>query len=255
MLDLGGGAVSKNEYTGMGLVTEYLNSKELGLVFNGKKSLHQYMKFETGFAASRDAIVFVDNHINQRNLIHGLKEIINYKETRRYVLANALMLAIPYGLPKIMSSFDFVNQFDGPPMDENKEIKSPEFSANRTCSNGWICEHRWPIIIAMVRFRFIVGKSPISNYADNGQNQIAFCRGNLGFIAINNEISLNMKSTLKTCLSPGIYCDIITGGKVDEECAGDEILVDDEGKVEISISWKKEIPIVAIHVESKKKDL
>lgn len=136
-LDLGGGAVSKNEYTGMGLVTEYLNSKELGLVFNGKKSLHHYMKFESGFVSSKDAIVFVDNHDNQRNFIQEFKEVLNYKEERRYILANALMLAIPYGLPKIMSSFDFIKEFDGPPMEENGKIKSPQFSENGTETAGF----------------------------------------------------------------------------------------------------------------------
>jgi alpha-amylase len=149
-----------------------------------------------------------------------------------------------------MSSFDFLKEFDGPPMEENGKIKSPQFSENGTCLDGWICEHRWPIILAMVRFRFVVGNSPITNYADNGQNQIAFCRGNLGFIAINNELSLNMRSNLKACVPPGIYCDIITGGKIGEECAGEEIMVDDNGRVEVSIPWEKEVPIVAIHAES-----
>jgi hypothetical protein len=59
-----------------------------------------------------------------------------------------------------------------------------------------------------------------------------------------------MRSNLKACVPPGIYCDIITGGKIGEECAGEEIMVDDNGRVEVSIPWEKEVPIVAIHAES-----
>lgn len=236
----------------MGLVTEYLNSKDLGLIFNGKRSLNQYMKGENGFASSNDAIVFVDNHDNQRQFIDGFTEILNYKDKRRYILANAFMLANPYGLPKVMSSYDFTDPYDGPPIIEKGKIAPPMFNEKGLCSNGWVCEHRWPEILAMVKFRNVVGDLPIQNYADNGQNQIAFCRGDRGFIAMNNELSLNMKSHLKACVPAGIYCDIMTGGKVNDECAGDEVVVDEEGKVEIFIPWMKEIPIVAIHVEARK---
>lgn len=104
----------------------------------------------------------------------------------------------------------------------------------------------------MVKFRNVVGDSLLHNYADNGQNQIAFCRGELGFIAINNELSLNMKSSLKACVPAGTYCDIMTGGKVDGKCAGDEIVVDEDGKVDIFIPWSSEVPIIAIHVEARK---
>ena len=235
----------------MGLITEYLNSKDLGLIFNGKRSLNHYMKEENGFVSSNDAIVFVDNHDNQRNFINGFTEILNYKEKRRYILANSFMLANPYGLPKIMSSFAFKDPYDGPP-DDGSKISSPSFNEEGQCENGWICEHRWPAIIAMVKFRNVVVNSPLQNYADNGQNQIAFCRGELGFIAINNELSLNMKSSLKACLPPGIYCDIMTGGKGDGKCVGEEIVVDGDGKVDIFIPWSSEIPIIAIHVEARK---
>jgi alpha-amylase len=235
------------------MVTEYLNSKELVLVFNGKKSLHQFIKSEdNGFVSSNNAIVFIDNHDNQRMFVEGFNEILNYKDKRRYLLANIFLLAYPYGLAKIMSSFKFNQVYDGPPMAANHMIMSPIFDKQNQCVNGWICEHRWPIILSMVKFRNVVGKSPLANYADNGQNQIAFCRGELGFIAMNNEISLNMKSYLKACVPPGTYCDIITGELIDGNCTGDEIVVDQDGKVNIFIPWTKEIPVVAFHVKSRK---
>lgn len=39
----------------------------------------------------------------------------------------------------------------------------------------------------MVMFRNVVDGEPLSNWWDNGGNQIAFGRGNQGFIVINND--------------------------------------------------------------------
>jgi alpha-amylase len=252
--DLGGEAISKTEYTGMGLITEYLHSKELGLTFQGKKSMHDLLKWgpEKGFVPSKDAIVFVDNHDNQRNFIRGFTEILNFKERRRYLLATVFMLANPYGHPKIMSSFDFADPFQGPPSDPNThEITSPVISEDGQCELPWICEHRWIPIIQMIKFRNVVGNSTITNWADNGQNQVAFCRGDLGFIAFNNELSLNFKALVKACVPPGDYCDVISGGKGAEGCIGEKYTVNEDGKVDLTIPWTQEMPVVAFHVESK----
>ncbi|KAG5679493.1 hypothetical protein PVAND_009057 [Polypedilum vanderplanki] len=253
IVDLGGEAVSKTEYTGIGAITEYLHSKELGLIFQGKKPMHDLLKWgpERGFVPSKDAVVFIDNHDNQRLFLRGFTEILNYKDEKRYILANIFMLANPFGLVKIMSSFEFTDAYDGPPQEENHKITEPKINANLQCERPWVCEHRWLPIIEMIKFRNVVGNSSITNWADNGQNQVAFCRGNLGFVAFNNELSLNMKTTQKTCLRSGKYCDVLSGGKVDNTCVGEEILVEEDGKAEIVISWEKDIPAIAIHVGSK----
>ena len=79
-----------------------------------------------------------------------------------------------------------------------------------TCSNGWICEHRWRQIYNMVKFRNVVGNELVSNWWNNDGNQIAFSRGNKGFIAINND-NFDLNQKLKTSLPQGVYCDIISG--------------------------------------------
>lgn len=215
--------------------------------------MHGLLKWgpEKGFVPSNDAVVFIDNHDNQRLFVRGFTEILNFKDKRRYILANVFMLAVPYGLPRIMSSYDFMSILDGPPQDESNQIISPKLNEAGQCESPWICEHRWPQIVEMIRFRNIVGSAPITNWADNGQNQVAFCRGKLGFVAFNNELSLNLKSVVKGCVPPGKYCDIMTGGKAGMACVGDQVLVDEDGKVEVFISWEKEVPIIAIHVESR----
>lgn len=88
--------------------------------------------------------------------------IIKWMNTTRYVthlysqLANAFMLAWPYGFPRVMSSFSFTDKEAGPPMDADENIVSPTFNDDGSCNNGWVCEHRWRPIYAMVQFRNVV---------------------------------------------------------------------------------------------------
>ena len=253
VIDLGGDAVSKTEYSGMGAVTEFMHSRDISLTFQGKKSLHDLLGWgpAKGFLPSNDAIVFVDNHDSQRGLevLGGL--VITYKDKRPYIMANAFMLAHTYGLPRLMSSYEFENVYQGPPADANRNVVGRTLDENGECQSPWVCEHRWKPIVNMIKFRNVVRNITIGNWADNGQNQLAFCRGNLGFIAFNNELSLNFKATLQTCVPQGTYCDIITGEKKNAMCTGDTIEVDMNGKAEIVIPYEKEVPIVAFHVDSK----
>lgn len=55
---------------------------------------------------TEDALVFVDNHDNQRS---GNNDILTYKSRERYFRAVAFMLAHPYGWPRVMSSFEFTS--------------------------------------------------------------------------------------------------------------------------------------------------
>lgn len=253
VLDMGGEAISKTEYNGLGAVTEFLHSRDIGLTFRGRKPLHDMLQWgpAKGFLPSHDAIVFVDNHDNQRGLEGGGDEIISFKDKRQYIMANAFMLAHTYGLPRLMSSYEFETQEQGPPADANHNIIGRSIDANGQCMRPWVCEHRWKPIVSMIKFKNVVGNASIGNWADNGQNQMAFCRGKLGFIAFNNELSLNFKATLQVCVPPGTYCDIITGEKKDGMCTGDKVVVDENSKAEIVIPYEKEVPVVAFHVDSK----
>jgi alpha-amylase len=56
---------------------------------------------------------------------------------------------------------------------------------------------------------------------------------------------------MKVCVPPGSYCDIMTGGKQDGKCKGNQIEVDENGKAQIFIPKNADIPIVAFHIESK----
>ena len=77
-------------------------------------------------------------------------------------MATAFMLGWPYGYTRVMSSYywdtNYVNGQDtndwiGPPHDSDYNIISPEFGADDSCTNDWVCEHRWRQITNMVEFR------------------------------------------------------------------------------------------------------
>ena len=56
---------------------------------------------------------------------------------------------------------------------------------------------------------------------------------------------------LQTGLSPGRYCDVISGNLDQGSCTGKVITVQGDGRAQISISNSDEDPMVAIHVNAK----
>ncbi|NXC76744.1 AMYP amylase, partial [Anhinga anhinga] len=102
----------------------------------------------------------------------------------------------------------------------------------------------------MVIFRNVVDGQPFSNWWDNGSNQVAFGRGNKGFIVFNNDDwSLNV--TLQTGLPAGTYCDVISGQKKGDRCTAAEVYVAADGMADFLISNEDEDPFIAIHVDAK----
>lgn len=156
------------------------------------------------------------------------------------------MLAQNYGIPRVMSSFGFDDFNQGPPQDNRGNIVSPIINPDNTCGAGWICEHRWRQIYNMVRFRNAVNGTAISNWWDNGSNQIAFCRGNAGFIAFNGD-QYDMTVTIKGCLPPGAYCDIVSGNLENGKCTGKVVTVQQNGEVYVDILKREEDGFIAIH--------
>lgn len=66
-----------------------------------------------GFLFSPDFLVFIDNHDNQRGHGAGGGDVLTYKIPKQYKMATAFMLAYPYGVSRIMSSFSFENTEQG----------------------------------------------------------------------------------------------------------------------------------------------
>lgn len=251
VIDLGGEAISKFEYMHLGTVTEFSFQEEVGRAFNGRlelKNLRLLGDAWPHFLPSHAALTFIDNHDSQRE---GKENVINYKQPKIYKMATAFNLAFTFGIPRIMSSYAFSNFDAGPPMDASERIVSRTINADGSCGNGWICEHRWRQIYNMVRFRNVVKGTLVENFWDNGSNQIAWSRGNRGFIAFNGQYNVDMNLWLQTQLPAGTYCDIISGDKVGNSCSGRSAVVFADGRAEIIIPANADDGVFAIHVESR----
>ncbi|ALC40426.1 Amy-d [Drosophila busckii] len=252
VIDLGGEAISKSEYTGLGAVTEFRHSDSIGKVFRGKDQLRYLVNWGTawGFAASDRSLVFVDNHDNQRGHGAGGADVLTYKVPKQYKMASAFMLAHPFGTPRVMSSFAFSDTDQGPPTSDGSNIASPRFNSDMSCNNGWVCEHRWRQIYNMVGFRNAAANAQLQNWWDNGKNQIAFSRGNRAFVAFNND-GYDLSSSLQTGLPAGTYCDVISGSKSGSSCTGKSVVVGSDGRANISIRQNEQDGVLAIHVNAK----
>jgi hypothetical protein len=229
-----GAPISASEYAGIGQVSITRSFEVLRDAFNGQDltSLKGYEAKST--VASESATVFVATHDSERGNTGGS---LNYKSPNNaYTLANIFNLAYPYGTPTVLSSYDFNNGDQGAPN-----------GGYGTCyggggTNGYLCQHRWTPIAEMVKFRTAVGNAGLQNWQSGNNNQIAFDRGNAGFVAINyNGGSWN--ANLSTALPDGTYCDAISGGKNGNGCVGQQIQVSG-GRVSVNVPGYN---AVAIH--------
>jgi alpha-amylase len=228
-----GEPIQPSEYTYLGQVTEFGYSAHIGNRF--KYGPIKDLRFiGDGKLPSNKAIVFVDNHDNQRG--HGAGgDILTHKDGSLYNLATAFMLAFPYGYPQVMSSYAFTDTDQGPP-------------APGGCSaSGWVCEHRWTTIANMVGFRNVTNGTALANWWDNGGNRVAFGRGDKGFIVINRESSA-MTQRLQTGLAAGTYCNIAAGNFSNGTCSGPTITVETGGFANFTVGA---LQAAAIHVGAK----
>ena len=97
------------------------------------------------------------------------------------------------------------NSWQGPPHDGNYNTLTPTFNNDLTCRLDWICEHRWHEIRNMVIFRNLVNGHDLQNWWDNGNNQVAFCRGNVGFVAFNNEPTIDLQQNIQVFFNKGKF--------------------------------------------------
>jgi alpha-amylase len=258
-----GEPVTTSEYTPIGRVLEFDYPEDIGQVFRkmNNQQLSYLVNFGEGWGmdAGSDVVVFVCNHDDQRGQSGDIDTTITFFDADLYKRATAFMLAWPYGVPRVMVSYywdrDIVNDADvnywvGPPTDDGSDISPVEYNDDLSCQGDWECEHRWRQIYNMIRFRNAVGEEDMTNWWDNGANQIAFGRGSSGFIAINNDDS-SLTQSLPTGMAEGTYCDVISGNLEDGACTGLSITVDSTGYVSLDISNDQDDPMIAIHINAK----
>lgn len=244
-----GEAIEGGEYFGNGLVTEFDYGRKLAEFFHNA-NLSELWSFGPAWSElmpSDRALVFVDNHDNQRG--HGGGgNILTHRDRALYTLANVFMLAWPYGTPRLMSSYPFEHGDQGPPSDDGvtRAVHAPD--GGDRCGSDWVCEHRWGPIQRMVGFRAATRDAPtVDHWWDNGGNQIAFSRGDRGFVVINRA-DRALSQRLHTGLPAGDYCNLWDGGLADGACEGGVIRVDVAGYARLDVP-----PLAAamIHAEAR----
>uniref|UniRef100_A0A3P9H2B9 Alpha-amylase n=1 Tax=Oryzias latipes TaxID=8090 RepID=A0A3P9H2B9_ORYLA len=240
VIDLGGEPITTGEYVGLGRVTEFKYGARLGELFrkwNGQMLSYTKNWGEGwGFMADGNAVVFTDNHDNQRGHGAGGASILTFWDPRLYKMAVGYMLAHPYGFTRVMSSYSWDRNF--------VNGKFPSTLTRPVEMDG--LDGVWN----MVQFRNVVNGQPHANWWDNGNNQVAFGRGNRGFIVFNND-DWALDVTLNTGLPGGTYCDVISGNKDGGSCTGKQITVGGDGRAHFYINNSEEDPFIAIHAESK----
>ena len=240
--DTGGAAdITEFTFTGVGDKFTKLNGQAISDLNPNGPSGHQFSQAAWGIMPSDKALVFLENHDTQHSC--GL----SYRDGQTFRLANVWMLAQPYGYPLVLSSFAFVcpsGNSMGPPSDANGwTLPVTCASSLETATVGqWVCEHRDPYILNMVRFRKVVAGTAITQWWDNGANAIAFSRGSMGFVAINRETAA-VTPTVATGLAAGTYCDRISGGKVNGACVGTSVVVRADNSIQLSLPANSAIAI------------
>jgi len=261
VIDQGGEAIKMAEYFNTGRVTNFIYGSELADIFLRHENQAKWLKTwgsAWGMPNSNDVVVFLNNHDNQRG--HGGGGApITFRTSKALKIGTAFMLAHPYGFPRVMSSYSWVqriengedhNNWEGPPHNGDMSIKTVRINSDMSCGDGWVCEHRWRQIYNMVAFRNVASGTNVENWQSFGDYQIAFSRGNKGFIAINAASGI-MNHNVNTGLPSGTYCDVISGNYENGACTGNTINVDGAGRAHININGDSDDPVVAIHVGAK----
>lgn len=103
----------------------------------------------------------------------------------------------------------------------------------------------------MIGFRNAAYGTGVANWWDNGNNQIAFSRGNRAFIAFNGQFGVDLVQSLQTGLPAGTYCDVATGAKSGNSCTGGTVTVAANGMASISLSASAPQGFLAIHADAR----
>lgn len=204
-----------------------------------------------GFIQPQNATVFVANWDTER---HGGSLNINNAAgndgaNQRYTLANIFMLAQAYGEAQLYSGYKFSNP------DADRPTTSPYSGGVPQINVVWDFAHRWTPLANMVGFRnAAIGQAQQNWTAGDNGNQVAFSRGNVGFVALNNSGS-PWTRTFATGLPSGVYCNVINGLKnaAGTGCTADSVTVDASGNASFTVPANSSgsTPAVAIYTGQK----
>ncbi|MEE1296244.1 MAG: type I pullulanase [Bifidobacterium sp.] len=204
-------------YFGTGTVTQFDYKSDLNAKFKGNIAGLKDLSTRIGDTSSNKlavpsdkANVFVTNWDTERS-----DGAITYKDGSMYSLANAFMLSYDYGTPRLLSDYQFDNSDDGAPGATATSVPDVDFDtacATKASKSGdWNCEQRWTTTRGMIAFHNYVSGTTVGDWQDDGANNIAFSRGDKGFVAINNS-SEDKTAEYTTSMPDGEYCNVYVVG-------------------------------------------
>jgi alpha-amylase len=258
------GNVNRSDYFATGTINEFQFTYAMRDIFRGNNGLTlasipsvmgTYGNYggTWGFVQPQNATVFVDDWDTERDDTQSLNgsnyasgQINDTVGTKRYDLANIFMLATPYGQAHVQSGYRFSDT------NADRPTTSPYTNNVAQVNVVWDFIHRWQDISNMVQFRSATHGQNVSNWTQGTNNQIAFSRGNVGFVAINND-GVPWNASLYTGLPAGTYCNVVHGSVSGSACTGDTITVGSNGYATISIpaNGGATVPAVAIYTGQK----
>jgi alpha-amylase len=195
---------------------------------------------------SENVTVFVDNHDTERSRTDSLN-LYDDGPSKRFELAMIYLLGQPYGRAQLQSGFvfSFANT------DQNAPAASPyDPNGNALIMVAWDFVHRWSDIYPMVAFRNATAGQAMANIQTATPNTLAFSRGNVGFVALNNG-NAAWHATLDTGLPAGTYCNIVHGLRAPggTSCASDSVSIDGSGRVTLDVGplGGAQVPAVVLY--------
>lgn len=225
--------IQPDQYLQTGEVNEFEYSYRLRNYFYG--SIENLKHITDKLIPSKKAAIFVTNWDTERD---NASRVLTYKDGKKYELANAFMLAYPYGTPNVFSGYEFTKRDEGAPGATQTSI--PDVSCVK--DSKWQCTQRLTSIRGMIGFYNAVRGTKVTNWQDDDDNNVAFSRGNKGFLAINNT-EKPQKVSYKTDLPDGEYCNVYES----KDCT--KTVSVSGGKVETTINAESS---VALHVNAVK---
>ena len=259
------GEVTRSDYFPIGTLNEFQFPSAVRDIFRGNNGL-SLSSIPTvmgtwgnwggtwGFIQPQNATIFINNWDTERN--GGSLNASNYtgtvpndtQGTKRYDLASIFMLAQGYGEAQVQSGFRFTNTNDDRP------TASPYVNGVAQINVNWDFIHRWQGISNMVNFRAASVGQAQTNWTTGNTNQVAFSRGTVGFIALNNTNTV-WANTFFTNLPAGTYCNVINGNlnAAGNGCTGGTVVVNTSGNASITVpaDGGSTAPAVAIYTSQK----
>lgn len=232
------------KYFNVGFVTAFSYGNIISDAINKNNgNLEKLVRYSLGSSwihyPENKTVVVLDNHDTERDN----EQILNYKKMERnaYTLAYIFMLAWPFGIPKIMSSFRFNQKNDPIP---TTPIWQNNFNTCFDKNSPWVGQHRWNALSNMVLFRSKTKHATGIGHVWTTEHQIAFARLHqkpkqhiisVGFVVINNT-EHTLKQRFETGLPDNNYLDLIHGNINDKSPTAPKIKVENFGFADLEVA-------------------